>query len=102
MLDYKTFKACINTIRVNNKTSDKLEELLGVEGIIALFCGSNSAIINLLTHIFNDEEGWLEYWVYELNMGEDYYEGCVVDADGENIVLQTSYDMYVFLNKKSS
>lgn len=53
--------------------------------------------IRLLGHIFNDDGEWISYWMWELNYGEKWYKGCVTEADGTDVKLQTSADLYRLL-----
>jgi hypothetical protein len=56
------------------------------------------SIVNLLEKIMDDEKSsWIDYWIYELNFGEDYIEGCVTDLDGKVIPLKTTRELYDFL-----
>ena len=52
------------------------------------------AIFDLLKYSTNDETDLISYFCYELNFGEDWYEGCVTDEDGTDIRLQDIDDLY--------
>ena len=54
-------------------------------------------VIDLLEFIFNDENQWISYWVWELSFGKDYEDGYVKDKDGSNIPLKTAEDLYDLL-----
>jgi len=56
-----------------------------------------TTVVDLLELATNDtENGWISYWLYELDCGKDYKEGCVT-KDGENIPLKTSQDLWNLL-----
>ena len=63
-----------------------------------------STVIDLLEFIFNDENQWINYWIFELEFGKDYKDGDAKDADGSNIPLKTVEDLYELLvrNMKES
>lgn len=57
-----------------------------------------SNVTELLSFIMGDNDNdWISYWLWELNFGEDYRPGCVVDSDGKDIPLKTIDDLYDLL-----
>lgn len=68
----------------------------------AAFVGSDfqSYVIQLLDNHFGDECDWVAYWVYELDCGENYEDGSVLDNDGAIIKLKTIDDLWTFCNKE--
>lgn len=54
----------------------------------------------LLKRIFNDEDDWIGYYIYELEFGESYQDGMIHDVDGSNIKLKTYEDLYDILTNK--
>ena len=52
------------------------------------------SIFDLLEYSTNDETELISYFCYELNFGEDWYEGCVTDEDGNDIRFQDIDDLY--------
>ena len=57
-------------------------------------------LINALEIIFNCENsGWIGYFIYDLEFGEDYEPGCAVHTDGSNIDLSTVDKLYDYLIK---
>ena len=57
-----------------------------------------SDIITLLEIILDDEGSWIDYWVNELNCGEDYTEGSVLDENESPIPLKTIQDLWNILH----
>ena len=45
----------------------------------------------------NNEDDWVGYWVFELNFGRRYHDGCVMTKGGKNIDISTSEKLYHFL-----
>ena len=47
------------------------------------------------------ENDLIAYFVYELGWGMDYYDGCVTDADGSNIVLSCLDELWDEIQKEA-
>ena len=58
-----------------------------------------SQTLSLLGFIFQDDNHWIDYWVYELDFGRRYEPGMIVDDNGTNISLETTEELYEFLVK---
>ncbi len=58
-------------------------------------------LLKLLKTAFNDDhdDSWIDYFIYELDFGVKYIEGCVTEADGINIDLSSPYHLYKYLIK---
>jgi hypothetical protein len=56
-------------------------------------------ILKVLKIMFNDDE-IIDYWVYDLNYGEKYSDGCITEKDNTEIVLKTAEDLYEYLIKE--
>ncbi len=55
-------------------------------------------LVHLLKLAFQDEEdSWIDYYIYELEFGRNYTDGCVKLADGTNVKLYNASDLYDFL-----
>lgn len=96
MLLFEEFDQIINTIKKKDLELGEICDVLGSHEKLyqmSLF----DEIIKLLEHIFKDKNDWIGYWIWELNYGEEWCEGCVSEADGTDIKLQTSADLYQFL-----
>lgn len=55
-------------------------------------------LIFLLEKEMCDENGWIEYYIFDLECGEKYFDGCVKEF-GNNITIKTPEDLYNFLIK---
>lgn len=56
--------------------------------------------IDLIGFIMEDKGDWISYWIYELEYGKKYFDGCISYENGENIKLETVEDLYNFLVEK--
>ena len=91
MSDYKSM---FNFTNEMNELFDKYK----VDGnIYPPLC--TSTVIDLLEFIFNDENQWINYWIFELEFGERYGDGDVKNENGEDIPLRTAEDLYNLLVK---
>lgn len=55
--------------------------------------------ISLLSAIFHDDNDWIGYWIFELNMGKSFELGDVLDEEGNAIDISTIEKFYDFLIK---
>ena len=101
------FIATINSIQkqieIDRKNSSMLQEMFPDDSI---YCGyNNSELFNALNKILKesmkDEYDWIDYFMYELDFGEKYYDGCVLDKDKSIINLSTAENLYEFLKRFS-
>lgn len=54
-------------------------------------------VVELLTAMFDDEEELVEYWMYEMDFGRGWYEGCMTEADGTPVILPDAASLYDYL-----
>lgn len=62
----------------------------------SLFVAHSDIVVQLLENMFNDND-MISYWIYELNYGRKYEDGCVQDCDGNNIDISTVEKLYDYL-----
>mgnify|MGYP001031021408 CR=1 FL=1 len=55
------------------------------------------AFINLLKECVNDTNDWIDYFVWELDFGRDYTDGCV-RINGKDVPLRTAEDLWNIIN----
>lgn len=58
---------------------------------------SISILEELLSKLMNDQWDNISYWMWELDFGDKYVDGCVTEADGTIIKLQTPEELYDFI-----
>ena len=56
-------------------------------------------LIKLLAELTKDKSDWIGYYVYELDFGKEYKEGCVTQG-GKNIPLKTPKDLWNLITDK--
>ena len=104
-MNKELFVSTINSIKkqieIDKKNSSMLQEMFPDDSI---YCGyNNSELFNALNKILKesmkDEYDWIDYFIYELDFGEKYYDGCVLDKDKSTINLSTVENLYEFLIK---
>ena len=72
------------------KTSNDLTE-------IELPSDADYDVLSLLAILTDDEDDWIDCWVDELDCGEKYVEGMIVDANDNSIPCKTIKDLWELL-----
>ncbi len=54
-------------------------------------------VVKLLSKLMEDSGEWIEYFIYELDYGSKYIEGCITKENGEIIKLSNSEELYDLL-----
>ena len=106
MISKEKFVEIINRLKNYNELQDKIDNLFkdNIEnrerdfinaGSICI--GHESVVVYLLEKIFDTD--MISYCIYELDYGEKYKEGCVLDENMNEIDLSTAEKMYDYLVK---
>lgn len=104
-MDYKQFEKVMNEIKEVDDFENDLASFchkfntnnkLGAEAEFR-FPDLSATVVHLLEQIFNDKGEWISYFIWELNYGESYEPGMILDADGSAIKLANYKDLYEFL-----
>lgn len=53
-----------------------------------------SLLADLLKEFTNDRYDYISYYLWEIDFGREYYDGCITDSDGSIIPLRTAEDLY--------
>lgn len=107
MITKQEFIDIINKLKeVNdfvNETNEKARKL--DDAIISDFFNASSLsisheniVVKLLENMFNDKE-ILSWWLYELDYGRKYKEGCIQDENGFDVDVRTAGKLYDYLIK---
>lgn len=108
MISKDKFFEILNYFQENEQFEESLRQLLKnsvrstdfMDAAMFTDCKMIDYVIYLLEDNFNDSsEGWIGYWIYELNYGKEWRPGCVTLKDGTDIKLQSKEDLYNFLIK---
>ena len=70
--------------------------------VIGLYGAECSAMVDLLSLAMGLEVGTcdgneIEYFIYDLNFGKDYNEGCLSEMDGTPIDISTAEKLYDYM-----
>ena len=70
--------------------------------VIGLYGAECSAMVDLLSLAMGLEVGArdgneIEYFIYDLNFGKDYKEGCLTDMNGTPIDISTAEKLYDYI-----
>ena len=85
---------------LQNKINDLFKENIDNKEMDFMNAGSicighESVVVYLLENMFDTDI--INYWIYELDYGEKYTEGCVLDENMNNIDLSTAEKLYDYL-----
>lgn len=56
-------------------------------------------VVDLLALATHDEDDWIAYWLFDLDCGKEYKDGCVTEEDGSIVKLETIKDLWEVLLK---
>lgn len=100
-MTYEQFEKTIKTVIKQTEFETELNGICDKYGSISEIWLSPElfdVILELLEHIFHDEENqWIYYWMYEKDFGKAYKDGDVTDKEGNVIKLKTIRDLYDLL-----
>lgn len=100
MLKFDEFKRYIAHIKQEIKHVQALNDVCNSYDVIGTTFGGSILVddmVDLLETLLKDSEGWINYWVFDLDFGEKYHKGCV-RVDGRDIALETVDDLWRFIN----
>lgn len=80
------------------KKSNQKEENIRIGEAGAFFYGltKDELVASLLDKIMGSENKDVEYWIFELNYGREYYDGCIT-WKGESIDVSTPGKLYDYM-----
>ena len=108
MISKEKFVEIINRLKNYNELQNDINELFNESidnkemdfinaGSICI--GHESVVVYLLERMFDTD--MISYFIYELNYGEKYKAGCVLDANMTEIDLSTAEKLYDYLIKET-
>lgn len=104
MISKKEFVEIIERLKNYNDLQDKIDDLfksnidnkeMDFMNAGSICVGHESVVVYLLENMFDTD--MISYWIYELEYGEKYTEGCVLDENMNNIDLSTAEKLYNYL-----
>ena len=66
----------------------------------SLFISHEHIVVKLLENMFNDGDT-LSWWLYDLDYGRKYEDGCITEEDNTIIDISTAEKLYDYLVKES-
>ena len=98
MISKECFVNTICDIIKHAKLEEDINNLLkGYDFCSFGFCEYESIVVKLLEESMDDTEEWISYWLYELDYGSEYSDGCITTEDNKIIDLSTPEKLYDFL-----
>ena len=104
MISKEKFVEIINRLKsydeLQNKINDLFKENIDNKEMDFMNAGSicighESVVVYLLERMFDTD--MINYFIYELEYGKKYTEGCVLDANMNEIDLSTAEKLYDYL-----
>lgn len=96
-MTFEKFKAYMDIVEHDYNVQEKVFEASGHTIELIEVFSSLSAVTDLLSYIFcDDEDDWIGYYCWELDMGKNWKPGMVT-KDGKDIPLGTVRDLYELL-----
>jgi len=102
MITLEQFKSALSDIKLFQEAQDSINDgfkMLGQDSRI-MITEPESVVVRLLEAVFKDKGEWIQYFLYQLDWGEKYEDGCITDIDGSFIRLSTIRELYDFLLKE--
>lgn len=105
LLTKQEFVDVINRLQEASVLVDKVEELFrnSRDNLECDFCNGaglqishEGIVVKLLEKLMQDSIGDISYFIYELDYGNDYQEGCISDENG-NIDFSSPEKLYDYL-----
>ena len=109
MLSYEEFEKYMNLLKAQYSFEKDLDSLcskyqentkingLYYDEVTMRLPSLGTSYIELLSKLMHNKYETIDYFVYELNFGEDWEPNVVQDKDGNDIVLKTVKDLYNLL-----
>lgn len=107
-LSKKEFVDTMEKLRDSKVLVEKVNDLFlySRENVECDFCNAASLqisheglVVNLLQKLMNDQSEMISYFIYELDFGDEYENGMILDEDGNEVVLSSAEALYEYLVK---
>ena len=104
MISKDKFVEIINRLKNYNDLQNKINDLfrdnidnkeMDFMNACSICIGHESVVVYLLERMFDTD--MISYFIYELEYGEKYEKGCVLDANMSEIDLSTAEKLYDYL-----
>lgn len=104
MISKEKFVEIINRLKGYTELQNKINDLfrdnidnkeMDFVNAGSICIGHESVVVYLLENMFDTD--MISYWIYELDYGEKYKAGCVLDENMNEIDLSTPEKLYDYL-----
>lgn len=105
IISEEEFVKVINRLKQIDETVDKVNKIFResldseisdfVDGASLMICHKD-IVIDILQKMFNNDDT-ISWWIYELDYGRKYEDGCITEKDGTIIDVSTAKKLYKFL-----
>lgn len=108
MISKEKFVEIINRLKSYNELQNKINDLfkenidnkeMDFMNAGSICIGHESVVVYLLEKMFDTD--MISYFIYELDYGEKYKAGCVLDENMNEIDLSTAEKLYDYLIKET-
>ena len=106
MISKELFVESINAIKkqeeYDHKCTDAFQIILNEDRIIIGYDNSilRTQLIRVLEKLMEDNGEWIQYFIYDLDYGKNYKEGCAIYKDKSPIDLSTAEKLHHFLYRE--
>ena len=102
MISREDFVGVIDAIEQFSREEDRLYR--ETNGVLCLYENDTindmvSSVFCFLNKLFDDENDWIGYYMYELDFGKGWTETSITEEDGSVIYLRNAGELYDFLIK---
>jgi len=95
MINKENFIYYINKLKELRSAEDKLNSAGEIFDFSISFGEHEQLIISILEKVFQDDENyWLNYFIYEINFGSEWHEGCITTKDGVDVPMRDAGELY--------
>lgn len=104
MISKEQFVRIINRLQETDDIRNKVNEILrsATDNILCDFTSAaglmichEDLVVEILENMFDSD--MISYWIYELDYGKDYIDGCIIDEHNEIVNIKTPEDLYDYL-----
>ena len=108
MISKEEFIRIIKRLEETERTKNEIDKIIkeSTDCIISDFTNASSLmichediVISLLETMFDDKDT-ISWWIYDLEYGKKYEDGCITEKDGTIIDLSTVEKLYNYLVNK--
>lgn len=98
-IEYKNFEKHLNNVKKILELENSLIDVCNQAYHNNMDCDIQfpslvDDVINLLSIATDDKDGYIEYWIYELDCGDEYRDGMITDKDNKVLKLKTVEDLW--------